>query len=177
MASLLARLFDMEARYRAKVALAERDYALSAGRRAQTVTMWGAFIGVGLVACLLVVGAVIAWAIDYSPLHSGSIATAMTCAAAGAVGACASVSWRVLTFGELRVDAGASVLTLKGLGAVRPFVGSIFGVAAYFALKSGFIVLGKKNFYYFTFFAFVAGFSERFLPDLVSRAEKAQARP
>ena len=77
--------------------------------------------------------------------------------------------------GELRVDAGAGVFTLRGLGAVRPIVGSIFGVAAYFALKSGFITLGTDNIYFFTFFSFVAGFSERLLPDLVRRDRKLLA--
>jgi hypothetical protein len=173
MASQISDFWSIEARYRGQIALAAQDYAPSASRRAQTVTMWGAFIGVGFVACLLFVIGVIAATIDYSPLDVDSVAATLGCAAAGALGACTSVSWRVLTFGELRVDAGASVLTLRGLGAVRPIVGSIFGVAAYFALKSGFITLGTTNFYFFAFFAFVAGFSERFVPDLVGKAEKA----
>ena len=174
MASEVADFWKMETLYRGQIALAEQDYAPSARRRAQTVTMWGAFIGVGVVVGLVLVFGVVARHYDHSPLHSGKVAVPMFCAIAGAVGALASVSWRVLTFGELRVDAGASVLTLRGLGAVRPVVGSIFGLAAYFALKSGFIHLGTTNFYYYAFFAFVAGFSERFLPDLVSKAEKAE---
>jgi len=163
----------MEGRYRAQIALADRDYAPAVRRRAQILTMWGACIGVVGVAVALSVAGLVAAAIGHSPLDVDSVAAAMGCAAAGALGAVTSVSWRVLTFGEFPVDAGASVLTLRGLGIVRPFVGSIFGLAAYFALKGGFINLGTTNFYYFAFFAFVAGFSERFVPDLVGKAEKA----
>ena len=56
-----------------------------------------------------------------------------------------------------------------------PLVGAIFGLAAYFALQSGFIDAGHQNFYFFAFFAFVAGFSERLLPDLVRRTEATVA--
>lgn len=162
----------MLSHYRRQVALAETDYAAAARRRAQTQTMWGAFMGLVLLALLLFIVGVVAWAIGYSPLDTDSVAGAFGCAAAGALGACTSVSWKVLTFGELQVDLGASVLTVRGLGAVRPIVGAIFGVAAYFALKSGFIDLGADSFYYYAFISFVAGFSERFVPDLVGKAEQ-----
>jgi hypothetical protein len=37
---------------------------------------------------------------------------------------------------------------------LRPIVGAIFGVAAYFALKSGFINVGSDSFYYYAFISF-----------------------
>jgi hypothetical protein len=165
----------MLAHYREQVALTETDYAAAARRRAQTQTMWGAFIGLGGLAVLLIALGVVAWAIGYSPLDTSQVAEAFGCAAAGALGACTSVSWKVLTFGELQVDLAASVLTVRGLGAVRPFVGAIFGVAAYFALKSNFINIGSDSFYFLAFIAFVAGFSERFVPDLIRKAEETPA--
>src|SRR5262249_6415574 len=100
-------------------------------------------------------------------------ATALACGLAGALGSCVSVSWR-LTIGQmLRLDAGASILALKRLGTLRPAIGTAFGIAIYFALKSGFINVGSdnKNFYFFVFIAFVAGFSERLVPDLIKATE------
>ena len=137
--------------------------------------MAGAFFGlVWLVGGISVVIATsITWMTDYSVTQS-AIATAFTCAIAGALGATASVSWRV-TAGTLRVaDPGAGVLTLRRLGIVRPPIGAVFGLALYFGLKSGFINIGEdnKNFYFFAFLAFVAGFSERAVPDLIKTAEQ-----
>jgi len=172
-----ADLRDMITHYRQQVGLAETDYAAATRRRAQTDTMVGAFMGAGVVAVVLLVLGGVAWLIDYflRDVDADAVAAAFGCAAAGALGACTSVSFRVLTFGELRVDVGASVLTLRGLGCVRPIVGAIFGVAAYFALKSGFINLGTDDFYFFAFFSFVAGFSERLVPDLVQKTEEAKS--
>ena len=71
-------------------------------------------------------------------------------------------------------DPGAGVLTLRRLGIVRPLIGAVFGLALYFGLKSGFISIGEENnnFYFFAFFAFVAGFSERAVPELIKTAEQ-----
>ena len=147
--------------YYAKLELANRDYADAAKRQAQYTYMWGTFIGVLVLLALLALAGLLAAAAGLSPLDEEALAVAFGCAVAGALGACASVSWRVLSYSELRVDAGASVLTLRGLGTVRPLVGAIFGVAIYFALRSGLINAGDSSFYLFAFVAFVAGFSER----------------
>ena len=68
------------------------------------------------------------------------------------------------------------MLTLGNLGMIRAWIGAIFGVAACFALKGGFIKVAEDaNAYYFMFLAFVAGFSERMIPDLTHASEPDQA--
>lgn len=117
--------------------------------------------------------AFIVWVVGYS-VSDERLETTFACAIAGGFGATASVSWRV-TVGEfLLVDPGAGLLTLRRLGSVRPLIGAVFGVALYFALKSGFISIGEtnQNFYFFAFLAFLAGFSERAVPDLLRAAEQ-----
>src|SRR5690606_41780711 len=59
--------------------------------------------------------------------------------------------------------------TLRTLGALRPFVGGVFGVATFFALKSGVVALDvgdSKSSYFYILFGFVAGFSERLAQDI-----------
>jgi hypothetical protein len=154
---------------------ADRDYNVAAGRTSQHVYMAGTFFGlVVLVGGIsVVIAAGIRLISDYSVTEE-AIATAFACAIAGALGATASVSWRV-TAGTFRLaDPGAGVLTLRRLGFVRPPIGAVFGLALYFGLKSGFINIGddNENFYFFAFLAFVAGFSERAVPELIRTAEQ-----
>lgn len=153
---------------------AEDDYNVAARRTAQYTYMWGTFAGLVLLWSLCgLIAVLIYWFTEY-PVEEEPLATAFACAIAGGFGAGASVSWRV-TVGEfLLADPGAGVLTLRRLGSVRPFIGAVFGLALYFALKSGFINIGdnNRNFYFFAFLAFLAGFSERAIPELLRAAEQ-----
>jgi hypothetical protein len=58
------------------------------------------------------------------------------------------------------------------VGATRPVLGSAFGIFTYLALTSGIVNLGTtlEPTAYFAI-AFIAGFSERFVPDLISQFE------
>ena len=129
--------------------------------------MAGTFYGVVVVVVLCALIAFGIWSLNYYSIRDEAIATAFGCAIAGGFGATASVSWRVTGGTFYLADPGAGVLTLRRLGMVRPLVGAVFGLAVYFALKSGFINVGdeNKNFYFFAFLAFVAGFSERAVPN------------
>jgi hypothetical protein len=160
--------------YAEMIASIEADLGVAAKRRAQYIYLGGTFLGVLGLVPLLVAGAVVARIAGHSVLHDSRLATAFACAVAGGFGACASVSWRVSLFRGLDVDAGASILTLRSLGMVRPWIGALFGVAFYFALKSGFVDIGdhNRNFYFFAFLSFVAGFSERMIPDLLRSTEQ-----
>jgi hypothetical protein len=66
-----------------------------------------------------------------------------------------------------------------GLGAFRPFIGAVFGLFIYFALQSELLQLQKpdegKAFFFFTLFAFVAGFSERLTHVILGGAERTVA--
>jgi hypothetical protein len=150
---------------------AQVELNTSARRRAQYLYMSGALVGLVGFAIMATALAGIVEALGYS-IRVRPTDIAFGCAIAGALGATASVSWRA-SLGSLQLDPAAGISALSRLGALRPSLGAIFGVAIYFGLKSNVIDLGQTNrdFYFFGFFSFVAGFSERALPDLVQRAE------
>jgi hypothetical protein len=140
-------------------------------RRAQYFYTGGALLGVVGFSIIATACAGIAWLLGHS-IHARPVAIAFGCAISGALGATASVSWRA-SLGSLNLDPAAGIGALPRLGSLRPSLGAIFGLAIYFGLKSGVIEIGQahKSFYFFGFFSFVAGFSERALPDLIRRAE------
>ena len=90
-----------------------------------------------------------------------------------------------LNSGRVNVDWEFGKDTLRTLGALRPFVGGVFGVATFFALKSGVVALQvgdeTKSSYFYILFAFIAGFSERFARDMLLGAtgetSAARGRP
>lgn len=60
-------------------------------------------------------------------------------------------------------------------GATRPLLGAAFGIFSYLALSSGVITIGPTGVdpkpELFIAIAFIAGFSERFVPDLIGQVE------
>jgi len=59
------------------------------------------------------------------------------------------------------------------LGIYRPLVGSIFGLALYFVLRSSMLqVASDKKFATYVVAAFLGGFSERFVKIMLHGAEK-----
>lgn len=96
---------------------------------------------------------------------------------AGGVGACLSVLQR-MTSDDLKLNYQAGDKMLVAFGAVRPFVGAVFGMVTFCVLKakliSALIVPQGVNeqLAFVTVFAFVAGFNERFFQDMLANASK-----
>ena len=69
---------------------------------------------------------------------------------------------------------------LRRLGALRPFVGAVFGVAVYFLISSGLPQVELPNteeaFFYYGTVAFLAGFFERRTQVIFGSAEKTLER-
>jgi hypothetical protein len=165
---------EVIASYDDALKLAEMDFAVAAARDGQFEYLWGALIGFAALAVggtLLAAGLARLWG---SSITDPGVATALGCAAAGAIGTCASISWRVTAGDALKLNTGAGVVNLRRLGQLRPMIGATFGAAVYFAFRSGVINLGQEveTFYLYAFLAFVAGFSERVVPDLMKRTEQ-----
>jgi hypothetical protein len=85
---------------------------------------------------------------------------------AGAVGALVSVLSRMSGGADkFNVDFEVGRALLRRLGLYKPLVGSVFGVAVYFILKSGLLMTHPekgRTLYFYGAIAFLAGFSERF---------------
>ncbi|HJV09376.1 MAG TPA: hypothetical protein VJ653_06830 [Acidimicrobiales bacterium] len=101
---------------------------------------------------------------------------------AGSIGATISVMWRI-TFGRFSPSNAiiafqqgkkASV-TLAVLGAVRPFIGAVFGIIVYALDRAGLLPLkppdpGADILYFYAAIAFFAGFSERWAQSTLKNA-------
>ena len=144
----------------------ELYYHKAAARSGQIVYVGGMLLGMVPVAVLIVLALVL----RVADSHNLAARQGMLCFAAGAVGALMSVMAR-MNSGRVRVDWEFGKDTLRTLGSLRPFVGGIFGLMTFFALKSGVVALdiadAKRSTYFYILFAFVAGFSERFAQDML----------
>jgi hypothetical protein len=160
----------------------EKYYRKAAARSGQIVYVGGVLLGmVPMVVLAFLAWLLIANAKDFnSPAGIG-----LLCFSAGGVGAMVSVMSRMST-GRVQLDWEFGKDTLRTLGALRPFVGAVFGLITFLALKSGIVNLtaGDGSSYYYIVFAFVAGFSERFAQDMLlgaagedSSSRKAPEQP
>ena len=144
----------------------ELYYHKAAARSGQIVYVGGMLLGMVPVALLIVLALVL----RVADSHNLAARQGMLCFAAGAVGALMSVMAR-MNSGRVRVDWEFGKDTLRTLGSLRPFVGGIFGLMTFFALKSGVVALdiadAERSTYFYILFAFVAGFSERFAQDML----------
>lgn len=109
------------------------------------------------------------WGLD---IDNYSTALSFGALAAGAVGAQISVMWR-MTAGAYAEIAVFGPENVRRLGRLRPFIGAIFGVVLYFALKAGLLgtryVPTNASVYFYLVTAFIAGFSERVVPEFLGQ--------
>ena len=156
----------------------ETYYLTSAQRTARLEYIFGMLFGVPLAA----IAAIAIYQLDWAPRE---LSIAFT---AGAVGGLVSVMER-LTNGKLNLNHEAGKATLRILGAIRPWVGALFGLALFLFISGGVVDVtvptGEEEGYFFAAIAFLAGFSERFagdvidpakLPGATARAEAAAGR-
>jgi hypothetical protein len=153
---------------------AHECYANAADKVARMVYVSGLFAGVAGVLPLAVLAAVGLWIFGVLDLSSHGTQAFFACLTAGALGAFVSVLSRMSTPAKFDIDPQVGRRAIFYLGAYRPLVGAIFGLAIYFLLKSSLLeVQPKKEFATFVVGAFLGGFSERFLKVMLSSAEQS----
>ncbi|MGH2898534.1 MAG: hypothetical protein ACRDMZ_07655 [Solirubrobacteraceae bacterium] len=144
------------------------DYREAANGDAQLVYFGGMAIGIGLLAWLYIIA--------NSVLQGEGVEqrTIIGCLVAGALGAVVSVIARINS-GSFALDFDVARGYTLFLGALRPVIGSIFGLLAYFMLTSGFVEVFKlpdagsiERFYFLCVIGFAAGFSERWAQDTLT---------
>jgi len=170
---------DLIARGRAEIVEIEKYYDRAAGNAARFLYFWGMLSGAVIAGALAVVIALIAGAsFDVIRLDSTSTRFFFACYTAGALGAIVSVLTR-MRGGRFILDYEVGRMPAFWLGAFRPFIGAVFGLVVYFALQSELLQVKRpdeaKAFFFFTFFAFLAGFSERLTHVILGRAERTVA--
>ena len=150
-----------------EVADIRREYETAATRSAQIVYFWGMVAGL---ACLSVILLFILPILLDADAPRWARHAFFGCAFAGALGAMVSVVAR-MNASSFKVEYDIGRPTLRRLGAFRPFVGAVFGVVIFLALASHLMHIdvgdgaGNRQFAFFVVWAFIAGFSERFVRD------------
>jgi hypothetical protein len=110
--------------------------------------------------------------------HTQKLQYFYAAATAGALGALVSVLQRMSSpTGAFRIDYEVGRAAITRLGAFRPFIGAIFGLAAYFLFEGGLVTteltdLDQRAFYFYGSIAFLAGFSERWTQVMVGGARR-----
>ena len=157
---------ELDRETRAELKVIESYYQRAAVRSGQIVYVGGMLLG----ALPLVLLVLLAFLLKLADSNDAAVRTGLFCFAAGGLGALISVMSR-MTSNRMRVDWEFGKDTLRTLGALRPFVGGVFGLMTFFALKSGVVALdiinSSKSAYFYILFAFAAGFSERLAQDML----------
>ncbi len=145
-----------------------RDYRESANGDAQLVYFLGMAFGICLLALLYVSANNI--------LRGEGVEekTIIGCLVAGALGAVVSVVARINS-GTFALDSDVQRGYTLFLGALRPVIGSVFGLLAFFMLTSKFVQFfdippegSMDRFYFLCVIGFAAGFSERWAQDTLT---------
>jgi hypothetical protein len=160
-----------------RLAALRQDYREAANGDAQLVYFAGMAVGIAVLAILWVVAGGI-----LNQTEDIENATIAGCIVAGAVGAVVSVIARVNS-GSFALDVDVARGYTLFLGALRPVIGSVFGLLAYFALTSGFVKVfqlpaegSTERFYFLCVIAFAAGFSERWAQDTLTGGLSGRGR-
>ncbi len=151
---------------RAELAQIERYYHRAGQKSARLVYFGGMMRGVVLLVFLSGLSLLVLWPAHAFHPHQARTQDLFTVLAMGALGAVVSVMSRMATAGRFRLDHEVGRKSIRRLGSFRPFIGAIFALVLYFALKSdlleiGNLAKGKTTIYFYATVAFLAGFSER----------------
>ena len=165
-------------RARAELAQVEAYYDRAGEKMGRLIYFWGMMIGVAALAVLAVAGSLVYSLFGNLELMDPETQRFFVCYAMGAVGAIVSVMTRMSSgpTGAFELDYEVGRQALRRVGSFRPFIGAIFAVVLYFALRSQLIQLqtvpGAQTTYFYAALAFFAGFSERRAKILLGGAER-----
>jgi hypothetical protein len=156
---------------------AELYYHEAAAGQAQVVYFGGMAISMILIAAFALLGGFLL------PLPNIDDREFYGCLGAGAVGAVVSVMQRVNAGRfDLEYDVGRGYV--RFLGALRPAMGAIFGLAIYFAINGGILNLfalpkdgTTSRLFALLVVAFLAGFSERWAQDTLTSLVPSPEHP
>src|SRR6266498_1597042 len=149
---------------RRKLEKARAYYHQAANGQAQMYYFAGMVLGAFV---LGLVSVAVGLTLDLSGIDNRDVFGSLT---AGTLGALVSVMARIGS-GQFRLDYDVGRRYPTFLGALRPLIGAVFGLALYFAVTSSLLDVFKlptddnRRFYFLLVIAFLAGFSERWARD------------
>ena len=174
---------DHEARIKRALQVAREEVGQAeelCDRAVRRVALMAYFVGMlGGVVVFTMLGILLGQLLADVEITGFELTDFLTAFIAGAVGAVVSVMSRMAS-GRADVEYETTRAYLSLLGAFRPLIGAIFGVALYFGIASGVLQFIQppqdpdEVFFFYAFIAFLAGFSERWAQDmLVMNSSKA----
>jgi hypothetical protein len=154
----------------------EEYYDRAGEKTARVVYFGGMMLGALYSALLAGLGLLALWVGGWiEQPHVFRIETFFVSYAAGGIGAIVSVMFRMANEDKFAIDYEVGRPTVRKLGAFRPFIGAIFGVAMYFLISSGLPQVELPDtdqaFFYYGSVAFLAGFAERRTKVILGSAE------
>jgi hypothetical protein len=138
------------------------DYYRRAGENSARIVYFGGMVrGAFLLAIPVGLGAIL-----YDPGFgvASTEAQILLCTVMGAIGAIVSVMTRMASSSSgFSLDFEVGRKPVRRLGSFRPFIGAVFALALFLALRSGLLDVPKEldNIYTYATVSFLAGFSER----------------
>jgi hypothetical protein len=171
-----AQVDEIVALQKRELVAIEKYYDRAGDKTARVVYFGGMMLGAFYSAILAGLGALALWAGGWiQEPHVHGIETFFVSYAAGGIGAIVSVMFRMANEDKFAIDYEVGRPTVRKLGAFRPFIGAIFGVAMYFLISSGLpqVELPDSDtaFFYYGIVAFLAGFAERRTKVILGSAE------
>jgi hypothetical protein len=141
------------------------DYYQRAGENsARIVYFRGMMWGTLALAAVLGGAFLLAWWIGWLDPHDVPTYTLFVTVAMGAGGAVLSVMTRMARRDGFNLEFEVGRKSMRYLGALRPWIGAMFALAVYLALKSNLVDLlpdQPHGIYFYATVGFLAGFSER----------------
>jgi hypothetical protein len=166
-------------RQRAELGTVSGYYRRAATQAARIVYVGGMVRGAIFVAVMTTIALAVAVLLTGLGPHNTGVQRFAAVCAAGSVGAIVSVLSRMASArpDAFTLDFEVGRKSIRMLGAFRPITGTIFALAAYFALRSELVTVplpaDDKAIYFYVVVAFLAGFSERWAKVMMSTAEQA----
>ena len=153
-----------------RLTMAKEYHKRAAQLRAQKYYLLGAIVGVSGIMALIVWLSVIPLMTGYMPaLEANLLISALIC---GGIGAIISVMMR-MNNDKLSLNYEARNWLLFVIGTFRPVVGAVFAVVITALFQSGLLpFLHIQNDVAYYVIGFLAGFSERFAPDMLDMSRK-----
>lgn len=152
-----------------------RYYQRAAENQARIVYFQGMAWGAALLALLVGAAFLLGWALGWLDPGEVGVQVFFVTIAMGATGAILSVMTRMAKAHGFNVDYEVGRKPTRFLGALRPWIGAMFALALYIAIKGGVVSVfpdatETETVSFYAAIAFLAGFSERWAKVLIGGA-------
>ena len=145
-------------------------YERAAENQARIVYFQGMIWGGAILAALVGAAFLLGWAFGWLDPNDVRVQVFFVTLAMGATGAMLSVMTRMAKANGFNIDYEVGRKPARFLGALRPWIGAMFALALYIAIRGGVVSVlpeVEQTVFFFAAIAFLAGFSERWAKVLI----------